>query len=402
MTSDELEQAIVALVSSGRVKIPPYPAVALRIERLLRDGDLGLEALGELVASDPLLAADVLRRASSVADSPGAPVSSVVAAVACIGVREASRLALASGLAGYASAPGPLASLRRRVWADALAAATLCLALAPGRQLSPDVAFAAGLLHDFGKVIALASIEDLVARREDVGRLPAEEWSEIVDRLHVELGVVMAARWDLPPLVSDVVTLHHSEDLRSASDPRLVETVVAVDELLGILRARSYLEIADLEATSSLDPAEHALVLRAVESLSRNDGSLDAADARRAPASTAAAPTSIAPAPPAPRRLGPPPPPYAVELSVGGRRQEFRIVGLATTHVMLTGPAAMPENLLLAMEVKSENPVKGFASVKLAWPENGAYTLLVQPYALAGEALERWRELVASTFQAAA
>ncbi len=69
---------------------------------------------------------------------------------------------------------------------------------------------------------------------------------------------------------------------------------------------------------------------------------------------------------------------------------------------MLSGPAVMPEHLLLTMEVKAKQPVKGFASVKLVWPENGAFTLLVQPYALAGEALERWRALVAENLEAAA
>jgi hypothetical protein len=46
--------------------------------------------------------------------------------------------------------------------------------------------------------------------------------------------------------------------------------------------------------------------------------------------------------------------------------------------------------------------VKGFASVKLVRPENGAFTLLVQPYALAGEALDRWRALVAANLAVAA
>jgi putative nucleotidyltransferase with HDIG domain len=396
MTSGDLEQAIVALVSSGSVRVPPYPAVAFQVEKLIRSGDFGLDALGKLVASDQVLSADVLRCANSVAYARGTPVSSVASAVARIGAKDVSRLALASGLAGHASGAGPLASLRRRVWVDALAAAMLCQALAPERNLAPDVAFAAGLLHDFGKVIALASLEDLLGRRGDVGQRPVDEWSRIVERFHVELGVVMAARWDLPPLISDVVSLHHAQSIRAASDPRLVETVVAADEVTVLLRERTHLEAADLGATSLLDPAEHDTVLRAVEGLPHFVASFDAAESWRPPGASAVA------VPPAPRRAGPPPPPCAVELSLGGRRAQFKILGVANTHLMLSGPAPMPEHLLLTLEVKSERPVKGFASVKLVWPENGAYTLLVQPYALAGEALDRWRALVASTLEAAA
>jgi putative nucleotidyltransferase with HDIG domain len=329
--------------------------------------------------------------------SRGTPISSVSAAVARVGARDVSRLALASGLAAHASGPGALASLRRRVWVDSLAAAMLCQALAAGRRLAPDVAFSAGLLHDFGKVIAVACIEDLVAREKDVGQRPAEEWDELVERFHVELGVVMAARWDLPPLISDAVTLHHAECIKGASDPRLVETVVAADEVTAALREKTHLEEADLEATPLLDAAEHDVVLRAVAALPQFVASFDSGAAWRAsPARSAVT------LPPPPRRTGPPPPPYPVELSMGPRKQEFKILGLANTHLMISGPSAMPENVLLGMEVKAPRPVKAFASVKLVWPESGGFTMLVQPYALAGEALERWRALVATSLEVAA
>jgi putative nucleotidyltransferase with HDIG domain len=397
MTSADLEKAIVELVSSGTVKVPPYPAVAFQIEKLVRGGDFGLDALGKLVSSDQVLSADVLRCANSVMYSRGTALSSVSAAVARIGARDVSRLALASGLAGHASGPGALASIRRGVWVDSLAAAMLCQALAPGRKLAPDVAFSAGLLHDFGKVIAVACIEDLVAREKDVGQRPAEEWDELVERFHVELGVVMAARWDLPPLLSDAVTLHHAESIKGASDPRLVETVVAADQVTAVLRERTHLEEPDLEATPLLDGSEHDVVLRAAAALPQFVASFDpGAVWRTSPARSAVAP------PPPPRRAGPPPPPYTVELSMGSRKQQFKILGLANTHLMLSGQSAMPENVLLGMEVKAENPVKAFASVKLVWPEGSGFTLLVQPYALAGEALERWRALVSANLKVAA
>jgi HD-like signal output (HDOD) protein len=397
MTSADLEQAIVALVGSGSVQVPPYPAVAFQIEKLVRSGDFGLDELGKLVSSDQALTVDVLRCANSVVYSRGTPVSSATAAVARVGARDVSRIALASGLAGHASAPGALASIRRRVWVDSLASATLCQALAVPRRLAPDVAFSAGLLHDFGKVIAVACIEDLLARERDQAQRPLEEWEEIVERFHVELGMVMAARWDLPPLISDAVSLHHAPSIKGASNPGLVETVVASDEVTAVLRERTHLAEPDLEATPLLDESEHDLVLRAVERLPQFVASFDsAASWRPSPAGSAVA------APPPPRRTGPPPPPYAVELSMGSHRQEFKILGLANTHLMLSGPAAMPENVLLGMEVKAAHPVKAFASVKLVWPERGGFTMLVQPYALSGEPLDRWRALVAANLEAAA
>jgi hypothetical protein len=45
--------------------------------------------------------------------------------------------------------------------------------------------------------------------------------------------------------------------------------------------------------------------------------------------------------------------------------------------------------------------VSGYASVKLAWPEQGGWTLLVQPYGLSEGAQQRWRQLAAEAEPAA-
>ena len=82
--------------------------------------------------------------------------------------RALARLALASGLGAASLAAGRLSSIRRKVWFDALASALLREDLAKARSLAADVAFSAGLLHDFGKVVAIACIEELLQNREDV------------------------------------------------------------------------------------------------------------------------------------------------------------------------------------------------------------------------------------------
>jgi hypothetical protein len=108
----DLDEAITDLMARDAVEIPPYPAVAMKIERLVGGGDFGLDELARLVASDQSLAADVLRCANSAAFSRGGPVASVPQAVARIGAGELSRIAFASALSGRALARGPLSLLR--------------------------------------------------------------------------------------------------------------------------------------------------------------------------------------------------------------------------------------------------------------------------------------------------
>jgi len=388
----DLDKAIVDLVSRGAVKVPPYPAVAFKIEKLIRGGDYGLDELAKLVSSDQVLSADVLRVSNSAMYARGAPVNSVKAAVGRIGAKDVARLALAFGLGATATAAGALAPLRRKVWMDSLASAALCQALASGRGLAPDEAFSAGLLHDFGKVVALACIEDVLHRREDAAPKSEAEWTDIVDRYHVELGVVMAARWDLPPVMADVISLHHADATSAAADRKLVDLVVAVDEVILMLGDRPSLSPEDLGAAAFLQGTEGEVVSRALTLLPSFIASFETADAWRG----AGAQSLVAAPPPKKRDGAPAPPSWPVILTVGGKPAAYRILGVASTHFMVNGAAPVPENLLLEMKVQCEPPLTGFASVKLAWPDQGGFTMLVQPYALSGAALDRWKEIVSS------
>jgi putative nucleotidyltransferase with HDIG domain len=386
MSVPDLDQAIVDLVARGEVKVPPYPAVAFRIEALLRAGDYGVDDLAKLVSSDQVLAADVIRCANSAAYARGTQAASVKQAVARVGAKDVAALALASGLGSHATAPGKLASLRRQAWLDALAAALLCQALAPRRKLAPDVAFAAGLLHDFGRVVAIACIEDIVAHQNAEPRSEAA-WGAVIDRYHVELGIVMAARWGLPPVLADVISMHHG-DPAAAADPALVDAVAAADEVVSLLGGRVALPPEDLGLASLVATAEHDAVGNALRGLPAFIASFETPEAWRGVGESL-----VAHEPPA-RREAPPPPAHEVRLSLGGKEHGFRILGVASTHLMLTGSTAVPENMLLHMKVCCDPPLEGFASVKLSWPEGDGIALLLQPYALTGDALARWKTLV--------
>ncbi len=215
----------------------------------------------------------------------------------------------------------------------------------------------------------------------------------MVDRYHVELGVVMAARWDLPPVMADVISLHHADATTAAADRKLVDLVVAVDEVIMMLGDRTHLSPEDLGAAAFLQGSEGDVVSRALTALPSFVASFETAEAWRG----AGAKTLVA-APPPPKRKenGPTPPPWPVVLSVGGKPSAYKILGVASTHFMVNCAHPVPENLLLEMKVQCEPPLTGFASVKLAWPDQGGFTMLVQPYALSGSALERWKEIVAS------
>jgi putative nucleotidyltransferase with HDIG domain len=384
----DLDQAIVELVSKQKVKVPPYPAVAFRIEALVRGANYGLDDLARLVSSDQVLAADVLRCANSALYARGAPVASVKQAVGRIGAKDVARLALASGLGAHALASGRLSSVRRKVWLDALASALLAQDLARVRKLAPDVAFAAGLLHDFGKVVVVACIEELLQHRTDVAPKLEEEWVAVMDRYHVELGMVMAARWDLPPVIADAISLHHSPATTAASEPLIVKTVVAVDRVIGLLASHTRLGVEELAEIEDLTLHEREALVRTIEGLPGFIAAFESGDVWKGDGKG-----ELVAAPPPPPRAAGLAKQYPVVLKLGEREYSYQLLGVGATHCMVTGKNAVPENLLMELKVACEPPLRGYASVKLAWPEQGGWTLLVQPFGLTEGAQSRWKQL---------
>lgn len=384
----DLDAAIVDLVSRGAVKVPPYPAVAMKVEQLVRRQDFGLDELTKLVASDQALAADALRCANAAFYSRGAPVTALNGAISRIGSKEVVRLALASGLGVHARRAGPLAVLKRRVWLEALSSAALAQELARKRGLAPEEAFVCGLLHDFGKMIVISCVEEILeARRGERGR-SLEGWMETVERYHVELGLVLAARWQLPQIVSDVVSLHHQEEPTGAADPRLLEVVAAADEVVGLLRDHCWLTPQELGVVAALSGQECELVARVLDRLPSFIASFEGGASAPSPDPGLVEPKGRDQFAAGPKSVGFP---VTVTFSREVRRYKAKSIGMS--NLTVNGVTPLPENVLMEVSLGSTPPLTCWATAKLSWPEESGHTVLVQPFALNGASQEIWKAL---------
>jgi putative nucleotidyltransferase with HDIG domain len=384
----ELEAAIIDLVSRGAVKVPPYPAVAMRVEEMVRREDYGLGELTRLVASDQSLAADALRCANSAFYSRGAPVTSLNAAITRIGAKEVVRLALASGLGVQARKAGPLAVLKRRIWLEALASAALAQELARKRGISPEEAFVCGLLHDFGKMICIVCIEEILKGQKKATSRPLEAWMETIERYHVELGLVLATQWKLPQMVSDVISLHHTGDASGAESPAMVELIAATDEVVMLLGQQSWLTPEDLGTISSLTASECDLVSTVLDKLPGFIASFEGG-----PAQPATEPSVIDKSEPSQFMTGPKQVNFPVTVTLNREVRAYHATNVATNNLTVNGPAALPENVLMEIKISGPTPLTCWATAKLSWPENGGYTVLLQPFALNGSGAAAWKAM---------
>ena len=389
-TRDEaLDRAVFELVSQGDVPVPPYPAVALRVQEAVNRNDFGLVEVARLVGSDAALTADVLRCANSALHRRGQPVTDLTRAITRVGAKEVMRLALTSGLAAHAQAPGPLAPLKRIVWIEGLASAVLCQELARLRGLRQEEAYVLGLLHDFGKVVACSCIESALGRGGRAASRPLAAWAEVVERHHVALGLLVAERWRLPPLVRDVVSGHHGGD-GTCRDAGLLEAVKASDQVLGRLGTTLDLAKADLGSLQALAAPEREPVARIVEEIPEFIAAFEAPEAR--PDVTRSLVTTVDVAlGPGERAAS-----FGVTITMARRARGYTATVVGPERLGMVGREPLPESRLLEAQVSYRGkPLSMWVLTRSSRPEGDVYHVEVQPYALAGDVRAAWNELVA-------
>jgi putative nucleotidyltransferase with HDIG domain len=202
------------------------------------------------------------------------PTSTLETAVTRIGANEVCKIALATSIGAHAIVTGCLSTLRRRYWRLSMTSALISRALAYPRKADAEEAFICGLLHDFGQIVATASFEEVVARSRDTRVLPEAAWEASVDRFHVELGLVTAARWNLPPVIIAVISAHHNPAF-GASHADLIDLILTGDAIAAHLEKEPSPSIESLSTVSNLRAGEAQYLLPLIPGIATAVASLD-------------------------------------------------------------------------------------------------------------------------------
>lgn len=397
----ELDLRIVELIRNDRVEIPPYPAVAMQLQELMLGGDdtYRSEDLARLIKADQALAAAVLRHVNSPARRPAAPVTSLRSAVTRLGKRQLIGLALAAGLGQeMMNKRSRLLPLKRRVWRNALFSAELCQGLAARKGLLAEEAFTCGLLHDFGKMIAIACLDEILGPHLDRS-LSAARCIEVVETYHVELGTVMAERWNLPDLVSRVIMTHHMTD-SARQYLRMVNLVVASDEIVAMLDAEPRVTPGDLEQvtflSSDLDRSFVATLLPALPAMAM---AFDPETANLLPLEK---PSATFPTLQRPRStLQGVCVPWMVDIKATCLTSTGLVECVATyvtpQGVGLRGARPFPvQSLVQLLLHQPEGPMEIWATVSLCEDDGPGFRIEVKPLAMDQDTGDRWLELLDS------
>lgn len=230
--TEAMQRALTDVVSRGDFVVPPYPAVALRLQRLLGREGYGVAEIADVLAADATLATTVLAAANSALLGTTNPITSLGRAVNRLGARTVGSIAVASGVGAAIATSGVLQDVRFRIWRRSMTCALACQKLADARGLAPEEAFLAGLLYGFGRSIAVASLELLLKTHQPPRPLSVGEWLNIAEQQRASLACAIAKNWQLPPAIAEAIT-----GTPSQGNAALNDLVLHADRVAGELDA---------------------------------------------------------------------------------------------------------------------------------------------------------------------
>jgi len=203
------------ILSRASKDFAPMSQSVLKALDILSNPNANFKELADIVSTDQALAARVLKLANSAYYGIKGNVSSIHHACSLLGFKPLGELItiagtsglLSSRLRGYGMKTG---DLWRHSLATAFGAKTIANMKMP--ELA-DAAFAAGLIHDAGKILLDPYVhekKELFERFMGKGRrsyLDAE--TEILGFDHSEITHEMCKRWNIPEELSLAVRYHH-------------------------------------------------------------------------------------------------------------------------------------------------------------------------------------------------
>ncbi|HUK02341.1 MAG TPA: HDOD domain-containing protein [Steroidobacteraceae bacterium] len=221
-------QSLATELSAGKVDLPSFPDIALRVRQVLGDEDVTPDKVVRVVGSEPALAARLLQIANSAAlNFSGKAVTDLRAAIARMGfnmVRSAAIAFALSQLKKVDSLKGLEAPLDT-LWKRSADVAAMSHVLARRcTKVNPDTALLAGLLHGIGELYILTRANQ---HPQLFANQPA--YHAIVRDWHTSIAKALLENWDMaeeivlavsefedverdykgPPDLTDVLTVAH-------------------------------------------------------------------------------------------------------------------------------------------------------------------------------------------------
>jgi putative nucleotidyltransferase with HDIG domain len=261
--SDDIHDSIGDMMPSikeGLNLVPPLPHVVAQLLKEIQDPNATASSVGDIAASDPAMAASMIRTVNSAAFGLSRKITSVAEAVNFLGFTSVKSMVLRLQLEQTLGGAGKKGNDDvEDLWIHSLVVSYIADTLArkvPGADRGFVSTLA--LLHDIGKLVVQTQFpheaEQLRGSSGDEAPLSREVRVLGVD--HAALGANLAAKWGLPGDLVQAIRWHHRPDRAfSASDPKQMQQAMYLLQIANQLAKYCYVYQDETEIDAITDAA---------------------------------------------------------------------------------------------------------------------------------------------------
>jgi HD-like signal output (HDOD) protein len=220
----EFIRSLATELSGGRIDLPSFPEIAVRVRRILSDPKSHVEQVVRVVGSEPALAARLLRIANSAAlNRSGKTVTDLRTAISRIGynmVRSAS-ISFAMAQIRNSNKLVGLENHLQALWKRSTVVAAYAYVLARSRsRVNPDEAMLTGMMHAIGELYVLTRAAAHPELFTGEGTL-----DQIIQEWHPSIGKAILENWDFPENMCRAVGEQQDLDRAESENPDLSDVV---------------------------------------------------------------------------------------------------------------------------------------------------------------------------------
>jgi putative nucleotidyltransferase with HDIG domain len=214
--------------------MPSLPTSVAKVLEVCNNPQTSPADLNHVISLDPVLVGRVLKLINSAYYSLGQQVTNLVRAIIMLGINTVKNLALSSSVVGNLTSSNSTAGLNMEgFWRHSLCVGVAAKLIAKKRGMDSkqlEEYFAAGLLHDIGKIALNAVLSNdymLTVSSSDRDRLSLVRAEDrYLGINHNSAGSMIVKSWKLEGAVGDVIIFHHNHLEYEGSHRDVLYTII--------------------------------------------------------------------------------------------------------------------------------------------------------------------------------
>ena len=217
-------QQLASEVSEGKVALPCFSNVVVRISEALMDPATTSEQVVAIVGTEPRLAARLLQTANSAAfNTSGRPVTDLRSAVTRIGQQMVQSIAISYAIKQmqYEDALRSIAQPLSDLWSRSIAVACTCQLVAERTKLHTDAAFLTGLLHGIGSLYIMAH-----AATHSANAAEQRSRMDMLDGWQASIGKAILESWGFTEEMCDAIADQRDYERRWQHTAALTDVLI--------------------------------------------------------------------------------------------------------------------------------------------------------------------------------